>query len=162
MNKVIKVWNEFMTAVGVLGLTGFIVSVLIQVVARTFLPTAPNWTEEAARFLFIYMVAFAGNAAVLSDEYVGVELLTESLPKNIQRIIKLLIYVVMIIFSGFVFSKCVMSAEGLIAITPPGMVSTALELPMKYVYFAEAILFGGYIISYILRFYMELTQKKEA
>lgn len=162
MEKLIKVWKGIMTAVGVVGLTGFIASVLIQVVARTFLPTAPNWTEEAARFLFIYMVAFAGNAAVLSDEYVGVELLTESLPKNIQRIIKMMIYVIMIIFSGFVFSKCVMSSTGLIAITPPGMVSTALELPMKYVYCAEVVLFGGYIISYILRIYMEISQKKEA
>lgn len=162
MEKLIKVWKGIMTAVGVVGLTGFIASVLIQVVARTFLPTAPNWTEEAARFLFIYMVAFAGNAAVLSDEYVGVELLTEALPKNVQKIIKFGIYIVMLIFSTFVFSKCVMSAEGLIAITPPGMVSTALELPMKYVYCAEAVLFGGYIISYILRFYVELTQKKEA
>ena len=151
-----------MTAVGVLGLTGFIVSVLIQVIARTFLPTAPNWTEEAARFLFIYMVAFAGNAAVLSDEYVGVELLTEYFPKSVQKMLKLAVYVVMIIFSAFVFSKCVMSAEGLIAITPPGMVSTAPELPMKYVYCAEVVLFGGYIISYILRIYMEIFQKKEA
>ncbi len=160
MNKIIKVWNEVMTAVGVIGLTGFIASVLIQVVARTFLPTAPNWTEEAARFLFIYMVAFAGNAAVLSDEYVGVELLTEYFPKKVQKMLKLAVYVVMIIFSAFVFGKCVMGAEGLIAITPPGMVSTALELPMKYVYCAEVVLFGGYIISYIMRIYMELTKKE--
>ena len=75
MDKIIKVYREIMTAVGIIGLVGFIISVLIQVIARTFLPVAPNWTEEAARYLFIYMVAFAGNAAVISDEYVGVEIL---------------------------------------------------------------------------------------
>ena len=73
MDKIIKIYKEIMTGIGIVGLVGFIASVLIQVVSRTFLPTAPNWTEEAARFLFIYMVSFAGNAAVLNNEYVNVD-----------------------------------------------------------------------------------------
>lgn len=162
MEKFFKVYKEIMAGIGMIGLVGFIASVLIQVIARTFLPAAPNWTEEAARFLFIYMVAFAGNAAVLSDEYVGVELLTEFLPHKIQNVLKIIIYAVLGIFAGFVFFKCVMSPQGLIAITPPGMVSTALELPMKYVYCAEVVLFGCYILSYMLRLYMVFSEKKEA
>ena len=162
MEKFIKVYREIMSYIGVLGLIGFIASVLIQVIARTFLPTAPNWTEEAARFLFIYMVAFAGNAAVLSDEYVGVELLTEMFPQGVQKTLKTIIFVVLMFFSVFVFFKCVMSPQGLIAITPPAMVSTALEIPMKYVYCAEVVLFGCYVISFILRLYMVFSKKKEA
>lgn len=162
MEKFIKVYKTLMSYVGVLGLIGFIASVLIQVVSRTFLPTTPNWTEEAARFLFIYMVAFAGNAAVLSDEYVGVELLTEMFPQGFQKTLKTVIFVVLGVFSAFVFLKCVMSPQGLIAITPPAMVSTALELPMKYVYFALAVLFGCYILSFILRLYMVFSKKEEA
>ena len=42
MDKIIKVYKEVMTGVGIIGLVGFIASVLIQVVSRTFLPTAPN------------------------------------------------------------------------------------------------------------------------
>lgn len=52
MEKFIKGYKDVMTYIGILGLIGFIVSVMIQVIARTFLPTAPNWTEEAARYLF--------------------------------------------------------------------------------------------------------------
>lgn len=162
MEKFIKIYKEIMAGIGMLGLVGFIASVLIQVVARTFLPTTPNWTEEAARFLFIYMVAFAGNTAVLTDEYVGVDLLTEMFPQGVQKSLKTLVLVLLGVFSAFVFFKCVMSPQGLIAITPPGMVSTALELPMKYVYFALAILFGCYILSYILRLYLVFSKKKEA
>ena len=162
MEKFIKVYKEIMTGIGIVGLVGFIASVLIQVVARTFLPTAPNWTEEAARFLFIYMVAFAGNAAVLNDEYVGVEMLTELFPMAVQKTIKTVVLAVIGVFAAFVFFKCVISPQGLIAITPPAMVSTALEIPMKYVYSAEVVLFGCYIVSYILRLYMVFTKKKEA
>ena len=161
MEKIIKVYREVLTAVGIIGLVGFIISVLIQVVARTFLPVAPNWTEEAARYLFIYMVAFAGNAAVISDEYVGVEMLTEMFPQVIQKIIKIAIAAVLCAFSGFIFINCVVGPKGLLAVTPVSMVSTALLIPMKYIYFSEAFLFGFYVISVLRRIYMILPAKKE-
>lgn len=161
MDKIIKIYREILTAVGIIGLIGFIVSVLIQVIARTFLPVAPNWTEEAARYLFIYMVAFAGNAAVITDEYVGVEMLTELFPQIVQKTIKLAIAAVLCAFSGFVFVNSVIGSQGLLAVTPVSMVSTALMIPMKYIYLSVAFLFGFYIISFLMRIYMILTVKKE-
>jgi TRAP-type C4-dicarboxylate transport system permease small subunit len=162
MQKFIKIYRDIFAYIGMLGLIGFIISVLVQVTARTFLPVAPNWTEEAARFLFIFMVATAGNAAILSDEYVGVEMLMEMFSAKVQKIFRLVIYIIMIAFSAYVFIACVVGPKGLLAITPPTMVSTALEIPMKYIYSFLAILFGFYIVSYVLRIYMLLTQDKEA
>ena len=162
MQKFIKIYKDIFSYIGMIGLIGFILSVLVQVVARTFLPVAPNWTEEAARFLFIFMVATAGNAAVLNDEYVGVEMLPEMFSLKVQKIFKLVIFIIMLAFSTFVFINCVVGPKGLLAITPPAMVSTALEIPMKYIYSFLAILFGFYIVSYVLRIYMLLTQDKEA
>lgn len=160
MKKFIDIYKNVMTYIGILGLIGFIASVLIQVISRTFLPTAPNWTEEAARFLFIYMVAFAGNTAVVNNEYVGVEMLTEMFPAGIQKAIKVLISAVLCAFSAFIFINCVVGPKGLIAVTPPAMVSTALELPMKYVYFSEVILFGFYVLSFLMRLYLTITEKE--
>ena len=51
--------------------------------------------------------------------------------------------------------------DGLLAVTPPAMVSTALELPMKNIYFALVILFGCYVISYLFRIYLMFTKKEE-
>lgn len=161
MKKIINVYKDVMAYIGVIGLVGFIASVLIQVTARTFLPTAPNWTEEAARYLFIYMVAFAGNSAVLSDEYVGVELLTDLFPEVVRKTLKTVIFIVLAVFSAFVFINCVVGSKGLLAVTPVSMVSTALEIPMKYIYFAEVILFGCYIISFLMRIYLIFSKKEE-
>lgn len=162
MEKFIKGYKDVMTYIGIFGLIGFIVSVMIQVIARTFLPTAPNWTEEAARYLFIYMVAFGGNAAVITDEYVGVEMLVEMFPIGLQKTIKTILLVILTAFSAFIFIQCVVGPAGLLAITPPGMVTTALEIPMKYIYISLAILFGFYILSYLLRIYLVFSKKKEA
>lgn len=161
MKKIIYGYKTLMSYLGVLGLMGFIACVLIQVISRTFLPTAPNWTEEGARYLFIYMVAFAGNAAVISDEYVGVDLLLELFPEAVRKGIRLVTQIVLCVFSIFIFYNCVIGPDGLLAVTPPTMVSTALELPMKNVYFALVVLFGCYVISYLFRIYLMLTKKEE-
>lgn len=161
MKKFIKGYKDTMAYIAVLGLVGFIACVLIQVISRTFLPTSPNWTEEAARYLFIYMVAFAGNAAVISDEYVGVELLTETFPMGVQKLIKTLITIALFIFSVIIFYFCVIGPQGLLAVTPPAMKTTAMGIPMKYIYYSMIILFGFYILSYAMRLYMLFADKKE-
>lgn len=161
LKKIINIYSDIMSYIGILGLIGFIGAVLIQVISRTFLPTTPNWTEEAARFLFIFMVGFAGNAAVIKNEYVGVDLLTEALPQSVQKIIKLVTTFAIMIFSGIVFYFCIVGPEGLLAMTPPRMMSTALEIHMKYIYTALIILFGFYVISFAMRIYLLLTEKGE-
>ncbi len=50
MDKIIKIYKEIMTGIGIVGLVGFIASVLIQVVSRTFLPTAPQLDRGSGPF----------------------------------------------------------------------------------------------------------------
>lgn len=151
MKKAIRIYNEVLNYIAVVGLIGFLACVTLQVFARVFLPTSPNWTEEMARFLFIFMVAFAGNTAVAKNEYVGVELLTERFPAKVQKLIKILVLAAIWVFSVIVFTMAVMGPKGLLAMTPVSMVSTALRLPMRQIYVSLAILFGLYIISYALK-----------
>lgn len=151
MKKAIKIYNEILNYIAVIGLVGFLACVTLQVFARVFLPTSPNWTEEAARFLFIFMVAFAGNTAVAKDEYIGVELLTERFPEKVQKVIRILVLAAIWVFSVVIFFMAVMGSKGLLAMTPVTMVSTALMLPMRQIYVSMAILFGLYIINFALR-----------
>ena len=153
MKKAIRIYYDVLTYIAVAGLIGFLACVALQVFARVFLPKSPNWTEEAARFLFIFMVGFAGNTAVGKDEYVGVELLTERFPEKVQKTIRIAVLAALWVFSVIVFSMSVVGSKGLLAMTPPAMVSTALQLPMKKVYFSLVILFGLYIISFALRIF---------
>ncbi len=98
---------------------------------------------------------------MISDEYVGVDLLLEALPASACKGIRLVTQLALCAFSAFVFYNCVIGPDGLLAVTPPAMVSTALELPMKNIYFALVILFGCYVISYLFRIYLMFTKKEE-
>ena len=98
MDSLIKKYNKFMSYLGLVCLGGFIISVLIQVISRTFLPKTPSWTEELARYLFIYMVAFGSSVAVHKKEFVAVDLIIDFLPKIIRKLIELVINIVLLLF----------------------------------------------------------------
>lgn len=146
MKKFVKFYNEFMSCLGVVCLAGFIISVLIQVFSRTFLPKTPPWTEEAARYLFIYMVAFGCSVAVHKQEFVGVDFITSLLPKTVGNILNALIQVTLLAFSIYVLYNSVLK----FAIIKYRMVSTAMQIPMQYVYISMILLFGMLILSFLV------------
>ena len=154
MDSLINKYNKFMSYLGLICLGGFIISVLIQVISRTFLPKTPSWTEELARYLFIYMVAFGSSVAVHKKEFVAVDLIIDFLPKIIRKLIELVINIVLLLFVTFVLLKSVLS----FAILEYRMVSTAMQVPMQYIYFSMIILFGLLILSFVMEI---LYQVKE-
>ena len=154
MDSLIKKYNKFMSYLGLVCLGGFIISVLIQVISRTFLPKTPSWTEELARYLFIYMVAFGASVAVHKKEFVAVDLVIDFLPKIIRKLIELVINIVLLLFVTFVLLKSVLG----FAILEYRMVSTAMQVPMQYIYFSMIILFGLLILSFVMEI---LYQVKE-
>ena len=154
MDSLMKKYNKFRSYLGLVCLGGFIISVLIQVISRTFLPKTPSWTEELARYLFIYMVAFGSSVAVHKKEFVAVDLIIDFLPKIIRKLIELVINIVLLLFVTFVLLKSVLS----FAILEYRMVSTAMQVPMQYIYFSMIILFGLLILSFVMEI---LYQVKE-
>ena len=154
MDSLIKKYNKFISYLGLVCLGGFIISVLIQVISRTLLPKTPSWTEELARYLFIYMVAFGSSVAVHKKEFVAVDLIIDFLPKTIRKLIELVINIVLLLFVTFVLLKSVLG----FAIFEYRMVSTAMQVPMQYIYFSMIILFGLLILSFVMEI---LYQVKE-
>ena len=150
-----------MSFFGILCLAGFIVCVLVQVFSRTFLPTTPSWTEEASKYLFIYMVAFGCSVAVHKKEFVGIDIFASHLSDNANKIIAILMNVLLMVFNLYVLTRSVIK----FAFIKFRMVSTALQIPMQYVYFSMVILFGllsfSYFIEIIYLFCPKNTEEKE-
>jgi TRAP-type C4-dicarboxylate transport system permease small subunit len=155
MKKFVRIYNDLMNYIAIVCLLGFAISVIVQVFSRTFLPSSPSWTEEAARYLFIYMVAFGGSVAVRKNEYVGVDFLKEMLPEKFQRILKAFIIVILAIFSGYFLINSTLG----FAILKYRMVSTAMQIPMQFVYAALIVFLGLLEISFIIEFILILTKQ---
>lgn len=70
---------------------GLIASVLLQIVARFLLPSAPSWTEEASRLFFIYSVAFGAGLAFENKEFIYLDWLFEKFSPSSQKLIIVII-----------------------------------------------------------------------
>ncbi|NMB11722.1 MAG: TRAP transporter small permease [Firmicutes bacterium] len=75
-----------------------LVVVLYQIVGRYLpVPLAP-WTEELARFLLVWIVAFTSGPAYQKAAYVGVDLLESLLPHTGRKVLKLINHLIAAIF----------------------------------------------------------------
>lgn len=150
-SKIVAVYKEILSFIGGFFFLAFCFCVLVQIIARNLLPSAPSWTEEAARYTFIYMVAFGCGVAMLKDEFVYVEFLKDTLEQKglhvVNKVLRLLITITILILSIFVLFRC----EPAFAFLKFRMVSTAMQIPMQYIYFSQLLMFGLLSVSSMLR-----------
>lgn len=150
-DRMVDIYREVLSFFGGAFFLGFCFCVMVQVIARNFLPSAPSWTEEAARYSFIYMVAFGCGVAMLKDEFVNVEFLHDALEgkgkHKANKIIKIFNTLLMFFLSAYVL----FFAEPTFAFIKFQMVSTAMQIPMQYIYFSQVLLFSFVTLSCIFR-----------
>ncbi|EFN8764417.1 TPA: TRAP transporter small permease [Escherichia coli] len=82
--------------IGTVLLTALIGVVLLQVVSRPLPISSPAWTEEVARFLLVYVVAFGCALATGKRELVNVDLVISMLSPTLRRILVLIIDLVIL------------------------------------------------------------------
>ncbi len=78
--------RRFVELAAVASLVAMVLVVTLQVFARFLLPSAPAWTEELSRILFIYSVAFGIGVAVDREELVRLALLDQYLSPGYRRL----------------------------------------------------------------------------
>ncbi|GHS88257.1 permease [Synergistales bacterium] len=86
-----KFLEKFLEWSSTLCFAGLIGVVLLQVVARNLLPRSPHWTEEAARFLMLYMVVLAAGLAAKERAYVNVDVFVNFAHGRLRSFIQIFI-----------------------------------------------------------------------
>ena len=121
---------------------GFVVVILLQIFARLLLPTAPSWTEEAARIFFVLAVGCAAGLALRSGEYVHFDFFYQRMSPAWQRRLRLVIdLATVVLFAVFTFYALRFTAMGLAERSP------SLKFPMA-VPFAGTVVLGGSLLVY--------------
>ena len=137
----------------------FLMSVLsadlgLQVFMRYVVHASLGWSEELARYTFIYMVAFGCGVAILKDEFVCVEFLKDFLEAKglhkVNKVIRIACTAAMLLISVFILTQ----AEPTFVFIKFRMVSTAMQIPMQYIYFSQILMFLLLSISAFFRVIM--------
>jgi TRAP-type C4-dicarboxylate transport system permease small subunit len=116
---------------------------LYQIIMRFVFNNTPSWTEESARYLFIWMTWMGTCAALKDGKHIRVELISSALirrnrliPKNVLEILVLLMWLCFSVFlavSGFQLAY---------ELAGRNAVSASMRIPLQFTYGAVPVSCG--------------------
>src|SRR5699024_3263854 len=95
-NKLYGYIEKIYLIIGAVLLTALIGVVLLQVISRPLPISSPAWTEEAARFLLVYVVSFGCALDTSRRELVNVDLVISMLSPTLRKGLVLIIDLVIL------------------------------------------------------------------
>lgn len=103
--------------------------IFIQVIARYVLHNSLSWSEEIGRYLFIWITFLGAVIGVKERLHVGVDVIVNSLPAGVRKILMLVGNLLMMLFVGYML-------QGSFKLIELGrhQVSPATSIPMLYPY----------------------------
>lgn len=148
-----KTVSRLFQAGAVFSLTLMILIVGIQVFARYFLQSSPSWTEEAARIMFIYGVAFGTGTGIRNGDFIRLDLIDKYLPPRKRWWLDVFTDVIIIVFGVILLAGSVQFIRlGVDELSP------ALEISMGFVFISMSVI-GIAIILFTLMHLRQLILK---
>ena len=151
MKKVLNVVDDIVKYFLVLLVAAISILGMYQVVGR-LLGHVPAWVEEMIRFLFVWASCVGAAVGVKEHIHIGIDVLTNLLPKLGQRIVAIIVQVILCGFDVFLIKFGVNLVNQ--TMKQP---SAGLQIPMGYVYWAIPVL-GGLGIFYSVREIVRLAK----
>ncbi|HCS72283.1 MAG TPA: hypothetical protein DIW17_00210 [Clostridiales bacterium] len=123
------------------------VTVLVSVFNRITINMQMAWSEELARYVFVWMVYIGAAACSKTNMHIGVTAFVDLLPKKVQGIFELISYALCGIFALVLIFTTVSVIKVQILY---GQITPSLQLPMYFPYFG--LVLGGILmlIHYII------------
>lgn len=125
--------------------------VLLQIVARYALPWSPHWTEEVARYSFVYLVSLGAGLALKDNAYVGVTVFLDKLPGRARRYLEGIILLSVAGLMGSMLMACVPLLK-IVRLQS----SAALQINMAFVYFSMMVMSFFVLLYAVVRFIHKL------
>ncbi|MEF2072614.1 TRAP transporter small permease [Consotaella aegiceratis] len=157
LGRVIRLVDRTLETALVLLFSGLVVVVVIQVGSRYIFNNPTTWTEETARFLFIWLGLIGAAYASGGMRHLSIDLLPVLLSGIARRALLMALELMVIAFAGgvMVYGGYSLAARTL----QTGQVTPALNLPMGWIYFAVPIS-GAFIVFYALIHLIRLAQDR--
>ena len=143
MKLVLKVFNNIERALITIMMMVMVILIFTQVFTRYVMSDSLGWTEEASRYLFIWLIFLSIGIAFVDKKHISIDILTDLFPKAIQKIIFQLSYIILIGLSIFLFNEGINLVENLQNF---GQKSSTLQIPMWMIYLSLPV---GFILAVV-------------
>lgn len=145
-----KIWDHLEEYILIFSYLLIIPLLTCQVVSRFVFRSPLTWSEEVARFIFIWQVWLGAAYCVQKDRHIRIDIFTFKLKPLAHKVFEICIIVFCLGFCGFLIYK---GMEKVIMLQVSGQTSPALKIPMYMVYLSvpvsSVLMFIRYIESLV-------------
>ena len=117
--------------------------IFVQVVMRYAFDNSLTWSEELARYMFVWLVYFAVSYTARREKHIRIDAAINLYPKKLRPHIEIFSEVIVLAFSVFI---AVTGVTVFHKIAWSGQLSPAIGLPMQFVYAAPLV---GFVLTSI-------------
>ena len=131
MRKFIDSVNKYLQHAAVVSMSAMLLVIFSQVIFRYVFHHSLTFSEELARYLFVYTVFFGTAVVARQNGHIVMGVLTQKLKGKVAKYTKIIAYICTLLFVIILFY------QGLrMMILTSYQLSPALRISMSYVYFA--------------------------
>lgn len=156
MEKLLRILDKILDGIALIILAVLVLVVGLQIFARYVLNHSLFWSEELARYLFIYLV-FLGAAIMLrKNRHIQVSFFTKSLAPSLQKIVAIFVDVILLAFTGTVLWQSMRLS--IMVWTVP---TAALLIPWTFVYLGILVSIAAMLLVMLGRLWGHITGTRE-
>jgi len=127
----LKIWDHFEEYILTYSLMVSVALVFIQVIMRRIFNNSLTWSEELARYLYVWQTWLGVSYAARNGTHLRITMLKDRLPEGAQKVLEVFVTAVWIGFGLFVMYQGMAVVN---TITTFGQKSSALRIPMQICY----------------------------
>lgn len=126
-----KIWDHLEENILIASYLVVIPILTAQVISRYVLGHSLSWSEELARYIFIWQIWLGSSYCVQKNRHIRIDIFTHKLPNGAKNVFETFVAIVSIAFLIFLTFKGIKIVQ---MVSRMGQTSAALKLPMSYVY----------------------------
>lgn len=157
LKKFSDILNVIIRLLTIAAFSLMVIVTFLQIIYRFVLLKPIPWSEELARYLFVWITFLGSGVAVKNKGHVGVELVLDRIPKSLRKIFLILAFVACVTF-------CILMVTNGITMVQRTMNqrSAAMSMPMSYAYVAIPIGFLLMAINFIVHIFLLIRGEEES
>ncbi len=131
MKKLVNAYNSLEAHILVVSLAFTTLLIFVQVCMRYIFNNSLSWSEELARYIFIWQIWLGTSVAMKEREHINLDMLSNKLQGKAKLVLALLANVLMLLFCAFLAKY---GWDLVHSMMTRGNKSVALRIPMWIIY----------------------------
>lgn len=134
MKRLLAIYDQIEEKLLVVSLAVNVLIIFMQVVMRSVFNSSISWSEELARYIFIWQIWLGASIAYRSQAHIKVELIFNLVTSpRFRRYIEIIVDSIWLAFSIFLLVEGIQLLQNMVA---RNVLSAGMRLPLVYVYAA--------------------------